>query len=146
MKQVAHALIGAIVGTAMISGTPASSGEPPAELQLDAVTTIAGVEVACTGIGQTKNDPRWLGYPVRLEFANTQHEYLVGVTVRLSASQGASLFEVSCAGPWLLLKLPDRAPYRVEAHMSDAIAPVLSRVVIAPKTGQTRVVLTFPDS
>jgi len=144
MKQKARALVGLIVGMALFSASSAQSAEAPVQLQLDTETAIDGVGVACTGIGQTKTDPRWLEYPVRVEFANTQHEYVIGVTVTLSDSHGTSMLAVSCPGPWLVLKLPDRSAYRLDAHMSDANTPLLSRTVVAPAHGQSRVVLTFP--
>jgi hypothetical protein len=81
---------------------------------------------------------------VRVEFANTQHEYVIGMILTLSDSHGAPMFTVSCPGPWLVLKLPDRSSYRLGAHISDANTPLLSRVVVAPAQGQSRVVLTFP--
>ena len=34
-------------------------------LPIDRPTTVGGVEVACTGIGQTRTDPKWPAYPVR---------------------------------------------------------------------------------
>ena len=146
MNHYADAVAGMIAGMALFSASPTLSAETPVQLQLDAETTINGVGVACTGIGGSKNDPRWLAYPVRVEFANAQHEYLIGAVLTLSNTNGAPLFTVSCPGPLLMLKLPDHSSYHLDAHMSDADAPVLSRIVKAPAQGQIRVVLTFPGT
>ncbi len=144
MNQHAHAAVGLFVGMALFSPSPSRSAETTIQLKLDAETTIVGVGIACTGIGGTKHDPRWLAYPVRVEFANSQHEYLLDAIVTLSDVKGAPMFTVFCPGAWLLLKLPDRSPYHLDARLSDANTPPQSAIVKAPAQGQTRVVLTFP--
>jgi hypothetical protein len=117
---------------------------PPVAVSLDTETVISGVGVGCTGIGGTKNDPKWLAYPVRLEFANTKREYLIGMIVTLSDAKGTPLFTVSCQGPWLPLKLPDQKSYHVEARPTAGGASE-STAVKSPAKGQTRVVLVFPE-
>lgn len=113
------------------------------EVPIDSETVIAGV--ACTGIGESKLEARWQAYPLRVEFANADREYLIGATVKVADAKGAALFTTSCSGPWLLLKFPDRAAYRVEATINGATAAPRSATVKSPATGQTRVVLTFPE-
>src|SRR5262249_47768235 len=108
--------------------------------------TLNGVEVACTGIGQTKDDPKWQAYPVRLEFATAQQTYLAGEEVSVADAKGKPQFDLTCDGPWVLLKLPAGAPYRVEAKLTDQTAAPKSATVTAPKQGQVRFVLTFPDA
>lgn len=123
--------------------SPVGAGAMAADLPIDAETTIAGIGVACTGIGESKQEPRWQAYPIRVEFANADHEYLIGATVKVADAKGAALLTASCSGPWLLLKFPDRAAYRIEATIAGA-AP-RSATVRAPGSGQARVVLTFPE-
>jgi hypothetical protein len=113
----------------------------PTRAPLDGSIVIAGVEVGCTGIGQTKNDPKWLAYPVRLEFADPSHAYLANERVILIAPGGERLFEVACEGPWILMKLPPGRPYKVIAEVPGA--PPQTAVIRAPAHGQQRVVLTF---
>lgn len=132
----------AVLALAASFGATAASA---ADVPLDSETTIAGIGVACTGIGESKAEPRWQAYPVRVEFANADHEYLIGATVKVADAKGAALFTASCSGPWLLLKFPDRAAYRVEATIDGAAAAPRSATVRAPATGQARVVLTFPE-
>lgn len=124
-----------------------SAGAEPQRVHLDTEVTVGGVGVACTGIGQTKDEPRWLAYPVRLEFADAKANYLAGEVVTLSQGKGAPIFEVSCEGPWLLLKLPAGRSYRVDATLTEyKAAQPRSATVKAPSHGQARFVLTFPDA
>jgi hypothetical protein len=124
-----------------------SAAAEPQRVPLDQEAVIGGVGVACTGVGQVKNDPRWSAYPVRLEFADAKSNYLAGELVTLSEAKGAPLLEVSCEGPWLLLKLPPGRPYRVEARLTDTpAAQPRNATVKAPVHGQSRFVLVFPDA
>ena len=152
MNQHGRALASLALGLAIFAAAPGwgdvAPPPPPAPtdamvVSLDSETTIAGVGVACTGIGGTKDDPKWLAYPVRLEFSNVQREYLIGATVTLADAKGATLFSATCPGPWLLLKLPNAAPYRVTATMSGGKSSAKPVTVKAPLKGQTRVILVF---
>ena len=113
----------------------------PVSVPLDQTATINGVDVGCTGIGQTKNDPKWLAYPVRLEFADPKHDYLANERVKLMSPSGAPVLDVACEGPWLLMKLPAGRPYKVTADVPGA--PPQTQIVRAPAHGQQRFVITF---
>ena len=135
--------LSATLGLALAGSAAAEAQRVP----LDGEAVIGGVGVACTGVGQVKNDPRWSAYPVRLEFADAKSNYLAGEAVTLSDPKGASILEVSCEGPWVLLKLPPGRPYRVEARLTDTPATQpRSAIVKAPAHGQARLVLVFPDA
>lgn len=134
------ALAAAAPGSAQ-NATP--SPDAPVTMGWDSEMTIAGVGLACTGIGGTKDDPKWLAYPLRIEFANRAREYLIDATVTLTDDKGAKLFTVTCPGAWLLLKLPSAAPYRVDALIKGQAAPTTT--VKSPARGQTRVILVFPQ-
>jgi hypothetical protein len=120
-------------------------GAQPTHLALDHEAKIAGVDVACTGIGQTKDDPRWLAYPVRVEFAGAGGEYLANETLTLFDAKGAQRLAVSCEGPWILLKLPPGKAYKVDGKVGHTGEVTVSAPVKAPSHGQARVVLTFPS-
>ena len=122
---------------------PAASPETPVKMGWDSEMTLAGIGLACTGIGQTKDDPKWLAYPLRIEFANRAREYLINATVTLTDDKSAKLFTVTCPGAWLLLKLPSPAAYRVDALVSGRAAPTTT--VKSPAKGQQRVILVFPE-
>lgn len=117
----------------------------PVRVPLDRETTVGGIGVGCTGIGQTKNDPKWKDYPVKLEFADAQRALLANEVVTVSAD-GAPVAEVACEGPWLLLKLPAGKAYQVEARLAQSSAGPRSASVKAPAHGQATFVLTFPDA
>jgi hypothetical protein len=136
---------GVISAAPCLAQTPAAAPSPatPVKMGWDSEMTLAGVGTACTGIGQTKDDPKWLAYPLRIEFANRAREYLIDATVTLSDDKGAKLFTVTCPGAWLLLKLPSPAAYRVDALVSGRAAPTTT--VKSPAKGQQRVILVFPD-
>jgi len=139
--------VAAVIGLAVAFGPLCAVADSPVTVPLDGETVISGVGVACTGIGQTKDDPKWHAYPVRLEFANAQHAYLSDEVVTLSDAAGHTIFSAACEGPWLLLKLPDAKAYRAEARLAgDAGAQPRSATIKAPKHGQARFVLTFSDA
>jgi hypothetical protein len=137
-------MAGLIAALALSGAWPAYGADAPVDLRMDTDLTIGGVGVACTGIGESKQDPRWLAYPVRVEFANLRQEHLIGAEVTLSTMQRVPIMHVTCQGAWLLLKLPDRSSYRLEARIVGETAPAQSRVVRSPAHGQARVVIAFP--
>jgi len=122
----------------------AGTGVAAPPLALDTVTTIGDVEVACTGVGQTRNDPKWQAYPVRIEFSNSKNEYMAPGEVVVSDARGHEVVRVGCDGPWLLMKLQPGA-YSVEARLPDTTAKPRTAPFNAPTKGQLRVVLQFPD-
>ena len=74
-------------------------------LPMDTPTSVDGVRTVCTGVGSGKDDPRWLSYPVRVEFSNGAAQYLAGAHVTLSGS-GRSIASFDCSGSWVLFQLP----------------------------------------
>lgn len=117
----------------------ASQGSMP----LDTPTTIAGVDTVCTGIGQeAQNDPRWLGYPVRIEFSNGGAQYLSGAHVDLSTAGGRQLVSVNCPGAWVLFRLTP-GTYKVSAMLTGQLGGTSSATFSPPRSGQKRIVLDF---
>lgn len=114
-------------------------------LTVDQGAQVAGVEVACTGMGETRLDPKWSAYPVRVEFSNARAEYLTDAQIVLTDAKGKALFKVSCAAPWILLK-PKVGSYAVYGQLLDSNAKPRSAPFKVPGKGQVRVVLEFPDS
>lgn len=118
---------------------------PTQIVPLDTETTINGVQVACTGIGQTRNDPKWAAYPIRVEFSNAKNWYMTDAAVALLDAKARSVLTVRCDGPWVLLK-PSPGTYAVYAMLADSDAMPRSASFTVPKHGQKRVVLQFPDA
>ena len=122
----------------------ASGGSALADpMTMDTPVAINGVDAACTGIADSKDDPRWPTYPVRIEFSNGGSQYIAGAHVAL-AKEGAVLAELDCQAPWVLFKVPPGS-YSVTATILGSNAKPRTAKFLAPKTGQKRVVLQFID-
>ncbi len=130
-------------GAALALGAGGAVAQP-VPLRLDHETVVNGIGVGCTGIGQTKDAPRWSAYSVKIIFADTQRALLADETLTLSAG-GAPIAAVTCEGPWILLKLPPGQTYQVEGHVPGASASA-SMKIVAPSHGQGVFALTFPVS
>jgi hypothetical protein len=133
----------ASVTFASIAAAAGTAREGAVVVPLDAERVVNGVAAACTGIGQTKSDPRWLAYSTRIEFSNPAREYLANEGVAVFNAAGERLASVTCEGPWVLLKLAPGA-YRAEAWLRDQPAASSSAKFRAPAKGQLRVVMQFP--
>ena len=130
------ALIGVLgAGTAFAGDFQALPDDQP--------TTVGGVDVACTGVGdEAKSDPRWKDYSVRLEFAGGEQQYLADLDVSIADSKGEELAAVRCGGPWLLVNLGP-GKYRVRATFEHRLSK--TAMFSAPAHGQKRVVIAFPE-
>jgi hypothetical protein len=137
--------LAATVATAAVSKDAINEAAPLQILALDSETTINGVQVACTGIGETRNDPKWAAYPIRVEFSDAKNWYMADAAVALLDAKAHSVLTVRCDGPWVLLK-PAPGTYAVYAQLMDSNAMPRSASFTVPKHGQKRVVLQFPDA
>jgi len=91
-----------LAAAALSAGTALAQSQSTQDEQL---TTINGVETACTGTSlEVRSDPRWTAYPFHLEVAGKDGQYLGDEKVTVSGN-GASV-SVQCSGPWVLMKLP----------------------------------------
>ena len=138
-------LLSRLALTAAIAALATPALADPVRVPLDQETTVGGIGVGCTGIGQTKNDPKWAAYSVKLEFADAQRALLANETVSLSSGK-TEILDVACEGPWLLLKLPAGKAFTVEANLAERSTAPRSANVKAPAHGQATFVLTFPDA
>lgn len=130
------------IGTAILfAGLWGAQGAVAEELTADQPTNVDGIETVCTGTSlEARSDPRWNAYPLRLEFSSASGHYLGDETVTITGN-GRSV-DVSCAGPWILMKLPE-GNYKVEAEVAEAGRKTITARV--PATGQARVVVSFPN-
>ena len=121
-----------------------SGGLPASEsvsLAPDTPVKVGSLEAVCTGIGlDARENPVWSGYPLKVEFAGRGGQYLGDVRVTLFL-HGTVLAAISCSGPWVLFRLP-AGKYRIDANIDDRI---VSSTAIVPATGQSRVILRYPD-
>ena len=111
-------------------------------MAMDKPVQMNGMETVCTGIGETKDDPQWLSYPIRIEFSNGGAQYLSGATVKISRGADA-IASLDCPGAWVLLK---GAPgdYRVDAAIDNSSAKSVSASFRMGSGAQKRIVLRFP--
>lgn len=132
-------LAGAAAAQAQVQAQARNGGVP--ELVLDHETRINGIGMACTGVGSdSRVDPRWNDYSLKLEFAGAHGEFLGFVDVTLNR-KGHELVHVRCPGPWLLFQLP---PGRYGLSAWVGRQPAKFNALVRPH-GQARVVVHIPD-
>jgi hypothetical protein len=101
---------------------------------------VNGTEVVCTGIdSDSRHDPRWPAYSLKLEFAGEGGQYLGEERVSVTG-EGVDV-NVRCKGPWVLMKVP-AGSYRVHATVANGGSKTVT--VNVTGRGQTRAVLSFP--
>ncbi len=99
---------------------------------------VNGVQTACTGVSSdSRMNPEWSNYSLRLEFAGRGGQYLGDETVNVTGN-GQNL-SVHCAGPWVLMMLPP-GTYRVASDVAGAG----EKTVTVHVPGRT--VVRFPDA
>ncbi len=81
----------------------------------DTPTTVGGIETVCTGVGASRDDPRWKAYPVKIVLAASGGDSLADAHVAL-ARGGEAVAALDCDAPWVLLKPP---PGRYTATLID---------------------------
>ena len=125
---------------ALLGATAAAFADPA---PMDTPVQMNGLETVCTGVGETKDDPKWLAYPIRIEFSNGGAQYLSGATVRISRGSD-TVGSLDCPGAWVLLK---GAPgeYRVDVTIDNSSAKAVNATFRMGTGGQKRIVLRFPD-
>jgi hypothetical protein len=71
----------------------------------DTPMTQNGVETVCTGVGSSKDDPRWSAYPVKIVLATQGGANLANAHIALTKG-GKTLVQTECDAPWILVKAP----------------------------------------
>jgi hypothetical protein len=81
----------------------------------DPILEANGVKYACAGVGKaSRGDPRWTSFPVKLEFAAANGDFLGDPAVAVTDSSGKQVFQAQCNGPWVLIELP-AGSYKIHA-------------------------------
>jgi hypothetical protein len=145
--MMSKVVLSTIAGLAAAALTLASAAQAdPTAVPLNGQTTVGGVEVGCTGVGQSRHDPKWSAFPVRIDFAKPSGHFLADVEVTVSRADGSAVADVSCPGPQVLFKLP-AGSYRVEGRLTKSPnARPQTATVQAPASGQRVTTLRFPDA
>ena len=120
----------------------AAAQETTQPFPIDTPMSMRAIEAVCTGVTlDTREDPRWAAYPLRIEFVGAGGEYLADAQVTLSKGDEA-LAAVNCSGPWVLFRVMPGA-YGISAEIGGVTKT--SRVNVGA-TGQARVVFRFTDA
>jgi hypothetical protein len=102
---------------------------------------VRGVQAVCTGIdSDSRADPRWAGFPLKLEFTSANGAYLAFAQASVTDAKGKPVVSVRCPGAWLLLGLPP-GEYKATVSVPNAADQMAGFAV--PRTGQKSVVLRF---
>lgn len=107
----------------------------------DPVKTKGGVTYMCSGIGESKNDPRVSSFPMKIVFATNSSALYSDVTVKVTGEGGRSVFDVFCDGAWLLLKVPP-GQYNVSATDTKGQSRSCPMTI---GSSQTQCTLRWPD-
>ena len=143
MTDLKRSIVAAICGVVAAASASNIAVAEPLRLESGEVKAIDGGEVACTGIGaDSRDDPRWKDYPLKLVFAEPNGDYLSNVTVRLVDARGAAVLDVLCSGPWVLAKL-EAGAYQGTFSLDGTRAR--QSAVKVGETGQNRIVVNFPE-
>jgi hypothetical protein len=123
-------------------GAGAAVADEVRKLPPDEPVVVNGIDLVCTGVGEdARNDPRWTAYPVRIEFANADAQYLSDASLAVAKANGEQLFEVTCDSPWVLANL-EPGKYVLAATYEGIVK---TEKFTAPKAGQARFVVRFPE-
>ena len=109
----------------------------------DPILEANGIKYACAGVGKvSRNDPRWVSFPVKLEFAAANGDFLGDPAVTVTDGGGKQVFQAQCDGPWVLIELPTGS-YKV--HATGQKGQYSKDFDIAVKTGaQTKKTIRLP--
>jgi hypothetical protein len=109
----------------------------------DPILDAGGIKYACAGVGKaSRSDPRWASFPVRLEFAAANGDFLGDPAVTVSDASGKQVFQAQCNGPWVLIEL---APGRYKVHATGQKGQYAKDFDIAVKSGgQTKKTIRLP--
>ncbi|HEY1559316.1 MAG TPA: hypothetical protein VGF71_00335 [Caulobacteraceae bacterium] len=140
MNHTLH-ITAALVALVAFAGAAAAQGEAQ-RLPLDETTTIGGIDFACTGIGQEKQDPRWTAFPAKVEFADLQGDLIADEILSVSNARGEAMATVKCEGPWILLRPTAPGVYHVKGSFPEGSAPPQSGMFSIP--GHVHLVMRFP--
>ena len=69
-------------------------------------TSASGHQYVCTGIAESKFDPQWEAFPLKLVVATVEGDYLGDFIATIVDSSGATGFDAHCLAPWMLVDLP----------------------------------------
>jgi len=76
-----------------------------AQVAQDQELTYKDTKFACTGIAESKEDPRWGKYSTKLMFTAGGRAYVSYIQLSIKDAQGNLVFESDCDAPWIVVDL-----------------------------------------
>ncbi len=113
-----------------------------AQVTQDTELTYKEIKYVCTGVGESKEDPRWSKYPLKLMFAGAGRAYVSYVKVQIKDAAGNMAFESDCDGPWLLVQLK---PGKYDVTATALKKYTRSASISVKDSGQTEYVFRFTE-
>jgi hypothetical protein len=112
-------------------------------LPVDQLTEVGDTMAVCTGIGlDARDDPRWRDFPLRVEIAGKDGQYLGDAIVEVKGAALDNEMILRCSGPWVLVDLPS-GKYQVTVQAGHD-GPMRTAMVNVGET-QKRLVMHFPN-
>ncbi|MEX0810540.1 MAG: hypothetical protein WD044_17595 [Dongiaceae bacterium] len=109
----------------------------------DTILADGGTRYACAGTAESKFDPRWDEFPLKIVTAASNGTLLGYVDIAIADASGAPVLDVYCEAPWLVTDVaPGNYTVRVVAR-NGQYEETASFDVAA--TGQTEVLVSFDE-
>lgn len=109
----------------------------------DEEKTYNGVQYACTGVGDAKDDPKWGNYAVKLMFTTGGRAYVSYVQVKITDGAGKEVLVADCDAPWLVVNLLPGS-YKVSATAIKKYTKTAS-LTVAGGAKQVELAIRFPE-
>lgn len=139
--------ISAVFGAALVAAPallPQHAGaDEIAAAPNDTILTSGNHRYACAGTAESKHDPVWDEFPLKLVTAASNGTLLGHVDISIADESGAPVLDVFCEAPWLLA---DIVPGSYTAHVvarDGQFEETVSFDVAA--TGQSEVLVSFDE-
>jgi hypothetical protein len=102
-----------------------------------------GIQFACTGVGDAKDDPKWGGYATKLMFTTGGRAYVSYVQVKIQDASGKEVFQADCDAPWLVINLLPGS-YKVTATALKKYTKT-ANLTVAGGGKQSELAIRFPE-
>ncbi|HKY61781.1 MAG TPA: hypothetical protein VJR29_00020 [bacterium] len=113
-----------------------------AQVPQDQELNYQGLKYACTGVGESKEDPRWANYSAKLMFTTGGRAYVSFIQVKIENAQGKLVLEADCDAPWVLAQLPEGS-YTIKAT-ADRKYPKSAKLQVGGGK-QAELAIRFPE-
>lgn len=108
----------------------------------DQELTYKDLKFACTGVAESKEDPRWGKYSTKLMFTTGGRAYVSYIQLSIKDAQGTLVFETECDAPWIVVDLKP-GKYSLTATAVKKYTKTATLTVGAGK--QTELAIRFPE-